>query len=93
MNIDYAPGTVKNYFATLKHLKAFVLKHYKNTDILLKELNYGAELSTKEYVEADKWNNEKGRVKGNSESVRSIPLFIARFTTFLIFGYALTNHF
>jgi DNA-binding ferritin-like protein len=31
-----------------------------------------AELSTKEYVEADKWNNEKGRVKGNSEAVHSI---------------------
>jgi site-specific recombinase XerD len=31
-----------------------------------------AEISTKYFIETDKWNSSKGRVKGNSESARSI---------------------
>ncbi len=31
-----------------------------------------AEIATKQFIEADKWNSSKGRVKGNTESARSI---------------------
>ncbi|MET4083155.1 site-specific recombinase XerD [Pedobacter sp. UYP30] len=35
-----APGTIKNYFTTVRYLKEFVLKHFKKHDLYLSELNY-----------------------------------------------------
>ncbi|MET4082988.1 site-specific recombinase XerD [Pedobacter sp. UYP30] len=35
-----APGTIKNYYTTVKYLKEFVLKHFKKQDLYLSELNY-----------------------------------------------------
>jgi site-specific recombinase XerD len=63
LNIDYAPGTVKNYSATLKHLRGFVLKNYKNTDILLNEINYDFLTRFESYLKKDCKNSRNGSLK------------------------------
>ncbi|MDQ6815004.1 MAG: phage integrase SAM-like domain-containing protein [Bacteroidota bacterium] len=39
VNIDFSVGTIKNWKVTLGHLKEFLLKKYRRSDITFKELD------------------------------------------------------
>ena len=39
VNIDFSVGTIKNWKVTLRHLKEFLLKKYRRSDIVFKELD------------------------------------------------------
>lgn len=66
--------TQKHTFSTLCIIRKSRANHNKEAAIYLRITIDGAraEISTKQFVDPDKWNSAKGRVKGTSETVRTI---------------------
>jgi site-specific recombinase XerD len=63
VGIDYSPGTHKNYVATYKHLKKFLVKKYRGRVISLKDLDYDFIAGFESYLKLDVGNSNNGAIK------------------------------
>lgn len=63
IGIDYAPGTHKNYVATLKHLKTYISKNYKARIISLKDLDYDFLSGFESFLKLEAGNSNNGSIK------------------------------
>jgi site-specific recombinase XerD len=63
IGIDYAPGTHKNYTATLKHLHTYISKNYRGRIVTLKDLDYDFLAGFESFLKLDAGNSNNGSIK------------------------------
>ncbi len=78
IGIDYSAGTHKNYVATLKHLRSFLKKKYRNRVISLKDLDYDFISRFESYLKLDVGNSNNGSIKHIQRLKKVVHLAIKR---------------
>jgi hypothetical protein len=71
VNIDFSPGTIKNWKVTLGHLKEFAVKKYRRSDIAFKELDENFLLDFDNYARRN-WGCGTNAVIKHIQRIRKI---------------------